>query len=139
MKPLHTVFVAALLSAANLAAHAQILIGQTVGLTGAVAATVKESSTGAMLYIDAINAKGGVRGEKIEIVTLDDKFDPKLTLLNAKTLIEQRQVVALFMTRGTPHTAHRRHHPCAGSVWRAADWPVHWFQSISHPGKTACV
>ncbi len=85
-------------------AHAQILVGQTVGVTGAVAATVKESMTGASLYIDAINGKGGVGGEKIEILTLDDKFDTKLTAVNARKLIEDRQVVALFMTRGTPNT-----------------------------------
>ena len=86
------------------AAQAQILIGQTVGVTGAVAATVKESMTGAMLYIDAVNGKGGVGGEKIEILTLDDKFDTKLTAVNARKLIEERHVVALFMTRGTPNT-----------------------------------
>jgi ABC-type branched-subunit amino acid transport system substrate-binding protein len=84
--------------------QAQILIGQTVGVTGAVAATVKESSAGAMLYIDAVNAKGGIGGEKIQIITLDDKFDTKLTALNARKLIEERKVLALFMTRGTPHT-----------------------------------
>jgi branched-chain amino acid transport system substrate-binding protein len=87
-----------------LAAQAQIRIGQTVGVTGAVAATVKEASTGAMLYIDAINARGGVGGEKIEITTLDDQFDTKRAASNARQLIEERQVVALFMSRGTPHT-----------------------------------
>jgi ABC-type branched-subunit amino acid transport system substrate-binding protein len=84
--------------------QAELLIGQTVGVTGAIAATVKESMLGAKLYIDAINAKGGVNGEKIQIITLDDKFDPKLTHDNAKILIEERKVLALFMTRGTPHT-----------------------------------
>jgi ABC-type branched-subunit amino acid transport system substrate-binding protein len=73
-------------------------------VTGAVAATVKEASTGAMLYIDAINARGGVGGEKIEVITLDDQFDTKLAVSNARQLIEERQVVALFMSRGTPHT-----------------------------------
>lgn len=87
-----------------LLAHAQILIGQTVGVTGAVAATVKEASTGAMLYLDAVNARRGVGGEKIEIITLDDKFDTTLAVVNARKLIEERQVVAMFMTRGTPHT-----------------------------------
>lgn len=86
------------------AAQAQILIGQTVGVTGTVAATVKEAGVGAMLYIDAVNAKGGVNGEKIKILTLDDKFDTKLTALNARKLIEEDGVIALFMTRGTPHT-----------------------------------
>lgn len=85
-------------------ALADILIGQTVGVTGAVAATVKESMLGASLYLDAVNAKGGIHGEKIEVITLDDKFDTQLTLANAKTLIEERKVLALFMSRGTPHT-----------------------------------
>lgn len=85
------------------AAPAQILIGQTVGVTGATAATVSESMLGASLVIDAVNAKGGLFGEKIKLITLDDKFDTKLTLANAKTLIEEHKVLALFMTRGTPH------------------------------------
>jgi branched-chain amino acid transport system substrate-binding protein len=95
---------ACILAACSFAAQAQILIGQTVGVTGQIAPTVKESSFGAMLYIDLVNAKGGIRGEKIEIITLDDKFDAKLSLENATTLIVQRQVIALFMPRGTPHT-----------------------------------
>jgi branched-chain amino acid transport system substrate-binding protein len=93
-----------LLTAWSLAAQAQILIGQTTGVTGQIAPTVKETNVGAMLYINAVNAQGGIRGEKIDIITLDDKFDPQLTLANATTLITQRQVIALFMTRGTPHT-----------------------------------
>lgn len=84
--------------------QAQLLVGQTVGVTGPAAATVQEASQGASLYLDAINAKGGVGGQKIELITLDDKFDTKLTLDNARTLIEQKGVLALFMTRGTPHT-----------------------------------
>lgn len=86
------------------ASHAQLLVGQTVGVTGSAAATVKESMGGAALYINHVNAKGGVGGQKIEILTLDDQFDPKLTLANARTLIVDKGVLALFMTRGTPHT-----------------------------------
>ena len=85
-------------------ALAQILIGQTAGYTGAVAAGVKETSDGAKMYLDAINAKGGVNGQKIELLALDDKFDPKLAADNAKTLIEDKNVLAMFLTRGTPHT-----------------------------------
>jgi len=85
-------------------AKADILIGQTVGVTGTVAATVKESMLGAQLYIDDVNAKGGILGEKINVITLDDQFDTSLTLANGQTLIEKNQVVALFMSRGTPHT-----------------------------------
>lgn len=93
-----------ILASSGTVAQAQLLIGQTVGVTGAVAATIKESMQGASLYLDAVNAKGGINGEKVEVITLDDQFDPKLTLVNAKTLIEERKVLALFMSRGTPHT-----------------------------------
>jgi branched-chain amino acid transport system substrate-binding protein len=84
-------------------ASAQIVIGQTAGFTGAVAASVKETTDGAKLYFDAVNARGGVNGQKIELISLDDKFDPKLALENAKKLIDQG-VVSLFLNRGTPHT-----------------------------------
>lgn len=83
---------------------AQILIGQTSGFSGPVAAGVKEITDGARLYIDSVNAKGGVNGQLIELISLDDKFDPKLAGENAKKLIVERNVAALFLSRGTPHT-----------------------------------
>ena len=85
-------------------AQAQILIGQTAGFTGAVAAGVKETTDGAKLYFDTVNGRGGVNGQKIELVSLDDKFDPKLAGENARKLIEEQNVAAMFLTRGTPHT-----------------------------------
>ena len=84
--------------------QAQIVIGQTAGFTGAVAAGVKETTDGAKLYLDAVNAKGGVNGQQIKLVSLDDKFDPKLSAANTQKLIEEQSVLAMFLTRGTPHT-----------------------------------
>lgn len=69
-----------------------------------MAAGVIETSDGAKLYINAVNAKGGVNGQKIELFVLDDKFEPKLAAENARILIEEKNVVAMFLTRGTPHT-----------------------------------
>ena len=85
-------------------AQAQLVIGQTAGLSGSVAASVNETIAGAQLVIDAVNAQGGIQGEKIEVVRMDDAFDVKRANANAKVLIEQKQVLAMFMTRGTPHT-----------------------------------
>ena len=96
--------IALVLATASHLAHAQILIGQTAGFTGPVGAGVKETTDGAKLYIDAINARGGVAGQKIELISLDDKFDTKLAAENARKLIEEQSVVAMFLTRGTPHT-----------------------------------
>ena len=86
------------------ASQAQILIGQTAGFTGPVSAGVKETLEGAKLYLDAVNAKGGVGGQAIELISLDDKFEPRLAAENARLLIEDKNVLALFLTRGTPHT-----------------------------------
>ena len=85
-------------------AIADILVGQTAGFSGPVAAGVKETTEGAQLYIDSVNKKGGVNGQQIKLISLDDKFLPANAAANAKKLIEDDKVIALFLTRGTPHT-----------------------------------
>ena len=91
-------------SALHTPVTAQIRIGQTAGYSGAAASSVKETVAGAHLYLDHVNAQGGINGQKIELVSLDDKFDPTLAAENAKKLIADSKVMALFLTRGTPHT-----------------------------------
>lgn len=81
-----------------------ILVGQTVGVTGTVAGPVKEMNEGANAYFSQVNRQGGLYGRKIEMIVMDDKFDPALTLANAETLIRKERVFALFLGRGTPHT-----------------------------------
>jgi len=84
-------------------ALAQLRIGQPSGFSGAAAAGVKENADGAALYFDALNARGGINGQKVELVSVDDKFDPKLTAELARQLITEQHVLALFLNRGTPH------------------------------------
>ena len=55
----------------------------------------------AKAYFDWLNAKGGVNGRKIEFTTLDDGYEPARALQNAKRLVEQNKVFALFNTLGT--------------------------------------
>ena len=93
-----------LLALASAHAAAQVLVGQTAGITGPVATGVNETIFGAQLAIDAANAQGGVHGEKIEMLRMDDGFDVKRAGENARVLIEEKKVVALFMSRGTPHS-----------------------------------
>lgn len=81
-----------------------ILIGQTVALTGQIAGSVKEMNGGANAYIAAVNRQGGVHGRRIEVRTLNDKFDPAISAVNAETLIKKDHVFAMFQNRGTPHT-----------------------------------
>jgi len=84
-------------------AQAQIRIGMPSGITGAAAAGVKENIQGAKLYIDAINRRGGVHGQSVELIAVDDHFDPATTAEVGRRLIVEQNVVALFLNRGTPH------------------------------------
>ncbi|WP_119153867.1 ABC transporter substrate-binding protein [Caldimonas tepidiphila] len=91
------------LAAGDGPAQAQIRIGQPSGFTGAVATGVQENTQGARLWFDTVNERGGIHGQKIELLTADDKFDPKLTAELGRKLIAEQGVVALFLNRGTPH------------------------------------
>ncbi|MGH8785132.1 MAG: ABC transporter substrate-binding protein [Cupriavidus necator] len=79
-----------------------IRIGQSAGVTGPVAGSVKEQIAGAQVYLRTINASGGVAGRRIELVTHDDGFDAKRTPDNVRKLLDEDKVFALFMVRGTP-------------------------------------
>jgi ABC-type branched-subunit amino acid transport system substrate-binding protein len=97
-------WIAAACIALPLAASAQIVVGQTAGFTGPAAGGVKETAEGAQLWLDAVNARGGVHGSRIELVSLDDGFVPARAAENARKLADDPKVLALFLTRGTPHT-----------------------------------
>lgn len=79
-----------------------IRIGQSAGVTGPVAGSVKEQIAGAQVYLRTVNASGGVAGRRIELVTYDDGFDAKRTPDNVRKLLDEDKVFALFMVRGTP-------------------------------------
>ena len=93
----------AMLGMSTLALAEDIRIGQTAGFTGVQPGTIKELTDGAKLWINAVNAKGGVNGHKIVLESLDDGFDPKRAGENAAKLIDAG-VLALFLSRGTPHS-----------------------------------
>jgi branched-chain amino acid transport system substrate-binding protein len=86
------------------AALAQIRIGQTSALTGPASAAVNEINVGAKLYLNAINAEGGIGGQPIELISLDDNNKAAAAAENATQLIADQRVVALFLSRGTPQT-----------------------------------
>jgi len=86
-----------------LPAWADLLIGQSSGFTGPAAPGVKENTEGARLYFDWVNAQGGIHGQAVELVSLDDRFDPAVTVENARKLVVEKNALALFLVRGTPH------------------------------------
>jgi ABC-type branched-subunit amino acid transport system substrate-binding protein len=82
----------------------KILIGQTADFSGPASKPVTEMTEGAKLYLDAVNRAGGVYGRKIELITEDDGFDANASKQHAHALLNDKQVFALFLPRGTPNT-----------------------------------
>ena len=83
--------------------HAQILIGQTAGFTGQVAAGVKEITDGAQLYIQAVNAKGGVNGQNWNSFP-GRQVRPQSRRRECPQADRRKQCVGDVPDPGTPHT-----------------------------------
>jgi ABC-type branched-subunit amino acid transport system substrate-binding protein len=49
-----------------------------------------------------VNRKGGIHGRRIRLISLDDRYEPKLTLQNTQRLIERDRAFLLFGYVGTP-------------------------------------
>ena len=80
----------------------QILLGQSVALSGPAQELGKDMQLGASLYFNHVNAKGGVNGRSIVLKTLDDGYEPARAAANTKKLIDDEKVFALFGYVGTP-------------------------------------
>jgi branched-chain amino acid transport system substrate-binding protein len=78
----------------------RIVLGQSVPLTGAADQIGLAYLNGAKIYFDAINAKTGAGGYRIEVKALDDGYAPAKAAANAKQLIDEG-VDALFGFTGT--------------------------------------
>jgi len=82
------------------ASSRKLTIGQSVPLTGAADLIGLAYFNGAKICFDALNAKNGVGGYKIEVKVLDDGYNPGKAAGNAKKLIDDG-VDALFGFAGT--------------------------------------
>lgn len=80
-----------------------ITLGQSTTLSGPLGDLGQEVLKGAKVYFDALNAKGGVNGRRIKLVTKDDAYDAKKTLENVNVFIADDSAFALFGTFGTPN------------------------------------
>jgi branched-chain amino acid transport system substrate-binding protein len=69
------------------------------------ASAYRSIEQGAQAYFASVNAEGGVDGRKIEFVTLDDAYEPPKAVQNARRLVQEEEVFALFNTLGTANNA----------------------------------
>jgi branched-chain amino acid transport system substrate-binding protein len=86
-----------LLAAGGGAARAQdtIRIGFFAPLTGFAAADGASARHSAEIAVEELNAAGGVKGKKVELVAYDDRHDSKEAVAIASKLVERDQVVGV--------------------------------------------
>jgi branched-chain amino acid transport system substrate-binding protein len=102
----------ACLAAAATAARAEdgvtadkIVLGQVAALEGPAAALGLGMRQGLTAAFAEANQAGGVNGRKIELLSVNDGYEPDKSIVAAKTLIDQDKVFALIGSVGTPTAA----------------------------------
>ncbi|RQP26368.1 ABC transporter substrate-binding protein [Piscinibacter terrae] len=93
--------VGAAVAAPAWAQASRIILGQSAAFTGPAAQLGIQMNAGAKLYFDHLNASGGINGQRVEIRTLDDGYEPDRCKANTEKFIKE-EVLALFGYVGTP-------------------------------------
>ena len=84
-----------------LAQNNRIVLGQSAAFSGPAAQLGIQLNMGAKIFINALNASGGVNGSTVELRTLDDGYEPDRCKANTEKFIKD-DVFALFGYVGTP-------------------------------------
>jgi ABC-type branched-subunit amino acid transport system substrate-binding protein/predicted Ser/Thr protein kinase len=80
----------------------QVLIGMTAPFSGQARELGRDMKLGIETYFDYVNDEGGVAGRRLELVALDDGYEPERALANIVELNERRKVFATLGNVGTP-------------------------------------
>lgn len=74
-----------------------IKLGMTAPITGPISDYGEGATRAAQIAIDEWNEKGGINGQKIELIELDDQAIPDRATTNVQQLIQKEKVHAAFM------------------------------------------
>jgi branched-chain amino acid transport system substrate-binding protein len=80
----------------------KIVFGQAAPLSGAAAALGTGMRDGILAAFGEVNAKGGLKGHKLELVSKDDGYEPSKSIEVTKQLLNDDKVFALIGPVGTP-------------------------------------
>ncbi len=80
----------------------RILFGQSAAFSGPARELGQNMNLGIEAAFREVNRKGGVHGRRLELITLDDAYEPEAAIANTRKLIEEEQVFALIGAVGTP-------------------------------------
>jgi ABC-type branched-subunit amino acid transport system substrate-binding protein len=84
------------------AENSVIRIGQSLPLTGPLASVVQPIYEGQQALLQDVNARGGIGGSHVKLITLDDESDPQHTADNVRQLVEAEHVECLFGFASVP-------------------------------------
>lgn len=79
----------------------EILMGQTMPYTGPASVYSAWCGKVHLAYCDYINAKGGINGRKLKLLSYDDGYNPSRTIEQVRRLVERDQVAFIFYIFGT--------------------------------------
>ena len=79
-----------------------IKFGQSAPLTGPTAPLGLRVRAGILAAVGEVNRNGGLRGRPVELVSLDDGYEPRLTGANMRRLIDEDQVIGVMGSVGAP-------------------------------------
>lgn len=82
-----------------------IVFGQAAVLEGPAAALGTGMQRGINAAFDEVNAKGGVNGRKLKLISINDGYEPDRAIAATRKLIEEDKVFALVGAVGTPTSA----------------------------------
>ena len=83
------------------ASDTEIKIGQTMPYSGPASAYGSQGKT-TLAYFKMLNAKGGINGRKVNLLSLDDGYSPPKTIEQTRRMVEQDEVLAIMNALGTP-------------------------------------
>jgi branched-chain amino acid transport system substrate-binding protein len=72
------------------------VVGITAALTGPPASTYAPAVEALRIYLDRVNAAGGINGKKVNLVIQDDSAEPSKAAANAKKLLTQDNAVLMI-------------------------------------------
>jgi len=80
----------------------EVLIGSNQDMSGIFAAFGAPAVNAAKLYIDKVNADGGVHGRQIRLIVEDHAYQLPKAMQNLNKLVNSDKVFAMLMSLGTP-------------------------------------
>jgi branched-chain amino acid transport system substrate-binding protein len=73
-----------------------IRLGSIGVRSGPLGAAMQPAIDAARAWVNDVNARGGLNGHPVELISVDDRGDPNAALAHVRRLVEQEKVLAIY-------------------------------------------